>query len=810
MWTTNIKIAIRNFLKDKTFSFLNLLGLSVGMAACLVIGQFVRYEYQYDRNSPFAENIWRVYNETISQTNETTFDANTHSAIGPALKADLPEVVEYTRLYNRNEDEVIFLRENTPIKISGTWMTDPGFLRMFPQQFMEGNAEDCLTAPYNLVLTASSAQAIFGKTDVVGQTVQVPVGEFEGVYTVKGVVADPMPNTHLKFNVLASYATRYAKGHEDNWSGYWEYNYFQTLPGTDPEKLQAKLTAYSNEHLREEGLHLRLQAFTDIHLHSNLTYEIEPNGHARSVHFLAIVALLILLIAFFNYVNSMTAKAMTRAKEVGLRKVVGASRQQLIVQFIMEGMLLNGLALLFAVAALPALLHWFSTYIDRPLQQLLSWDNTMIISLLGIFTASVVVSCLYPAVALSGYRPVQVLKGHFVRSKEGQPLRSGLVVFQFACSITLIIAVIVVVRQLSFLKNHDLGLSLDQVVAIKAPELDYRRDSTSFTRFSAFQNEAARLPGVRSLAMSDAAPGLGISTISGGSSSLRRVNDPTASTQAAIYMLNVSPDFFTTYDIGFLSGGTYEVNSREAIFNNIILNESALRLFGFPDAAAAIGESIAYERNPDHHITVRGVVADFHIEGLQEPTRPTLYYLNPRETNGYLSLKMDATQLPETLAALRETWSELFPLVPFESWFVDEHFAQQYAAEQNLSKVFGLFAGLAVFIACLGLFGLATFTAAQRTKEVGIRKVLGASAIGLVGLLSKDFLKLVLIALVIASPLAYFFMDKWLQGFAYRMTISWWVFLLAGFVAIGIAFLTVGFQSVKAALANPVESLRSE
>ena len=810
MWIINLKLAFRNFVSDKTFGIINLVGLAISMAACLVIMQFVKYEWSYDRNSPHAENIWRVYNETINNDGSSTLDANTHSAIAPALKADLPEVTDYVRLYNRNVNEVVILEKDTPVKVNGVWMADPGFLQMFPQTFIAGNERNCLIDPYSVILTESIAQAIFGATDVIGKTIQIPSGVFNGTYTVQGIVKDPLPNTHLKFNLLTSYATRYAKGHEDNWGGYWEYTYFQTIPDVDPAKIRQQLTQYAEKHLKDDGLRLHMQAFTDIHLHSNLTYEIEPNGSARMVNFLVIIAILILFIAFFNYVNMMTAKALSRAKEVGVRKVIGASRKILITQFIVEGLLLNMAALLLALAVLPLFLNWFSGLTDRPLNLFFQFDQWLALVCLGILLSSVFVSCIYPAVVLSGYRPVQVLKGHFARSNEGQSLRKGLVVFQFACSTVLIISVAIIGQQLTFLKNHDLGLSLDQVVAIKSPGLDFRRDTTSFARLTAFQNDIAQLAGVQSLATSSIVPSLGISTISGGSSGIHRVNNPDVNIQAAVYYVDVSPDFFNTYDINFLAGDLYEVNNREAIHNNIIVNEAARRMFGFSNAEKAVGEAIAFDRHPDRHISIRGVVADFHIEGLQEPARPTLYYVNPRITNGYLSLKMEASQISSTLETLQKKWSSYFPVSPFEFWFLNEQFSRQYAAEKSLSQIFSLFATLAIFIACIGLFGLITFTAKQRTKEIGIRKILGATILHLIALLSKDILKLIIVAILIAVPLSWWFMDGWLQDFAYRIDINGWIFVIAGGITMMIALLTLSYQSIKVALANPVESLRSE
>ncbi len=805
-----LKIALRAFLKDKTFGILNLLGLSFGMLSFLIIVQFVRYEWSYDQQSPYANEIWRVYNETRPEKGEVTLDANTHSAIGPALKRDLPEVVEYARLYNRNEHEVMFLHDNKPIKIKGAWFTDPGFLKMFPQQFIAGEAQICLSKPYDIVISESTARTLFGAVEVIGETLQVPAGVFQGTYTVRGVVKDTPENTHLKFNILASYATRYAKGHEDNWGSYWEYTYFLVQPNTDMTKVDHQLALYSKKHLTQQGLHLHKQALTDIHLHSALTYEIEPNGNGRMVNFLSIIAIFILLIAFFNYVNMMTAKALRRAKEVGLRKVIGASREQLIGQFLMEGALLNGLALVLALVCLQASVHWFGTFVNRPLSDFLVFDRSFVLLITGIFVSSLLFACLYPALVLSHYRPIQVLKGYFGRSKEGQSLRKGLVVFQFACSTILIIGVGVVEHQLRFLRNHDLGLSMDQIVAIKMPNLDYRNDTTSYSRFVVFEQELKKLPGVLEMTTSNITPGLGISTISGGSGGLHRVDQPDNSMQSAIYYLDVAPNFFHTYQIPILTGDLYDVKDRASLRGNIILNESACRIFGFLSPENAVGQGIAFDRSPDRHITIRGVVADFHIEGLQQPTRPTMYTLNPRIVNGYLSLKVKPEQLSLTLAEIQHTWGDLFPLNLFEYWFLDDNFSQQYANEKTLSKAFNLFAGLAIFIACLGLFGLATYTAQQRTKEIGIRKILGASIGSIVAMLSKDFLQLVFIALLIATPIAYFLLENWLEEYAYRISISWWLLVLAGLVTIAIAFLTVSWKSWRAAIANPIESIKDE
>ncbi len=811
MFYNYLKIALRSHLKHRTFTIINTLGLGVGMAACLLILQYVCYEWRYDRVSPHTPHIWRAFNETVANGEVTTQDGNTHSALCPALMTDLPEVTDYFRLYNGNQHEAVFFQENRPVKTPHVWMADPGFLRMFPQRFLEGDAATCLQSPWKAVLTESAARRLLGSAAAVGEMLNIPGGPLAGQYMVEAVVADPPQHTHLKFNVLVSYATRYAKGHTDNWSGYWDYSYFLLAPGADPGKVRRQLADYSEKYLKEEGIRLAMQPFESIHLHSDLTYEIEPNGSARTVRFLLIVAMFVLAIAFVNYVNMTTARSLERAKEVGLRKVVGATRRQLTWQFLLEGLLLNIASLVLALVLAQLALPHFATLLNRPLANS-GADPAFGLVVAGLFALGMFATCGYPAALLARFSPLVALGNHAAKPKsEGHFLRKGLIVFQFACATGLMIALAVVWRQLSFMQNHDKGLSLDQIVALKTPAIDWRQDSLNRHRIAVLKNGLAAVGGIRSGTASSVVPGLGISTVSGTSAGLVVADRPADLRPGTVYSVDVEPDFFETYGIRFLAGQPYYAVDRGAANRHVVVNEALLALLGISSPEAALGLEIAYPNNVQHHrMRIVGIVSNFHIESLKEPARPTLYFCQPDVGNGFISLKIKAEQTGEVLAAVGQIWKSTYPESPFEYTFLDEQFGRQYAAEQQLSKVFGLFAGLALFIACLGLYGMAAYLAAHRTKEIGIRKVLGATTAGIVGLLSKDFLKLVLIALVIASPLAYFFMEKWLQDFAYRIDIQWTVFALTGIVAVGVAFLTVSFQSVKAALANPVDSLKNE
>jgi putative ABC transport system permease protein len=810
MLSTHLIMTLRVLNKHRLFAVVNIAGLATGMAACLLILQYVRYEMSYDRQSPHAAHIWRAFNETLPDKGPVTGDANTHPALGPALKADLPEVVEFTRMFNHGDGEATVVHNNEPLHFSGFWMADPGFLRMFPQRFIAGAPDACLREPYTIVLAESAARRIFGEENPLGKGLRIPGGTFSGQYTVTGITADPPPNTHLKYQALISYSTRIAKGQEEAWYNYWEYNYFQLVPGADPAKVQRQLDRYSEQHLKEQGIRLLMQPFTDIHLHSNLTYEIEPNGSARTVYFLLLIAIAVLGIALINYVNLATAGSLSRAKEVGMRKALGAGKIQLIGQFLSEGALLNSAALLLCLFLVQSAMPWFEALTGKPISAVHGWDAGFWSATAALYLFGIAAACTYPAFFMSRFRPTEVLKGGFRNTPRGLTLRKGLVVLQFACSTALLVGVIATGEQVRFLNKHELGLSLDQIVTLKTPAVDWAADTTLRHNWQAFKTQAGQLSGIQSVTASSVTPGLGIATIGGSNSGMFWVEKPELAAQTTVYFWQVDDQFFNTFGIKLLAGELPPATDGAMRHDAVAINESALRMFGFGSPEEALGKAVAFRDNPEQRITVTGVVADFHIESLKTGPRPTLYYHSPAMTWGYLSLKTAPGNVGATLSALGQAWGKLFPESPFEYVFLDEQFAQQYRLEQQFARIFGIFAGLTVFVACLGLFGLAAFAATRRTKEIGIRKVLGASVAGITGLLAKDFLKLVLLAFVIAAPAAWYFLQKWLAGFAYRIELQWWMFALAGITALAVAFLTVSFQSIKAALANPVESLRSE
>ncbi len=808
----NIRTALRSLWKQRFFTSLHILGLSVGMAACLVIVQYLRFEWSYDHQSPHAEHIWRAYNQTIVNGAVVTEDANTHSALGPALRHDLPdEVVDYARIFNRSEPSFVFLKNDVPFTVENTWLADAGFLRLFPQQVLVGNLATALDAPFSLVLSRSAAERLYGSAAAaLGQTLRIPAEPFEGLFTVQAVVENPSANNHIKFNALASYVTRYAHEHKDNWETYWEYNYFQLAPQADPARVRNQLAQYSESFLKNEGIFLQMQRLTDIHLHSNLTYEIEPNGSARSMRFLGAVAVLVLLIAFVNFINLATARMGTRTREVGVRKALGASRGQLMRQFLAEGALINVLSLVMALGLVFVFLPLFSGWMARPIDHLPGYDRVFWLSALGLWSAGLLLANFWPAIALSGRSVLGIFKNRTIEKNEHPYLRKALVVFQFTCSVVLMVAVLVIYAQLTFMKKHDKGLSLEQIVTLRLPKNDWRLDSITHPKMSAMQQEISQMAGVQSAAISWMVPGLGVNTLEGTSNPMIWLRNPNASSPATTYFHDVLKEFFPTFGIQLLAGQIYNPPTPEASDHNVVLNNAAVRMLGIPNPEAAIGEEIAFSRNPAHKMRIQGVVADFHIESLKHPPKPTLYYCRPFMRSGYLSVKMTGPDASAVMANLQPLWQRYWPECPLEWQFLDQRFDAQYRSERQLGEVFGCFAALAVLIACLGLFGLSAHAAERRTKEIGIRKVLGASVAGITGLLAKDFLRLVLIAIVLATPVAYFLMEKWLADFAYRTQVQGWMFVAAGVMALLIAFITVGVQSGKAALANPVHSLRNE
>ena len=811
MFKNYLKISLRNLLKNKGFSFINLFGLTIGLTCCMLIGLYIWNELSFDRYHKNADRIYRLSREFLNRDGSTQLHLGHLSPpFGPLLKNDFPDIEEVVRMLQTNvtfrKDDLLYLEDNF-------FAAEPEVFNLFDIPLISGDPATALNDPFTLLLSESSAKKYFNNENPVNQTIR-GMGQFD--FKITGVFKDFPYNSHFHPDILASFSTlrdTMIYGEEalrTNW-GNNSFSTFIMLPeGYPAENIATRIPAFLDKNMAgyydqgkpSERTKLYLMPLTDIHLYSHLDSEIEENGDIKRVSVFAIVAMLILLIACINYMNLSTARSANRAREIGVRKVVGATRAEIAWQFLSESFILSLFAALLSVMLAQLLLPFINELLDQQLQVSTYMLAVLPIGLLVIATITGLLAGGYPALFLSAMKPLRILKAGGVGGQisGGAGLRKALVVSQFAISIGLIIATTVVYHQLDFMQTKDLGLNKDHVVSAAF----YNQLSD---RYESFRNEMLANPAVKDITRSSRTPG-GRLLDSYGSAAVQLESDSLENSGVDLKSVTVDHRFIPTYQLEMAAGRNYREDQGADRFESFILNEAATRAIGWRKPEDAVGKRITYGGRQAH---VVGVMKDFHFESLHQGIQPAIFFIPSDSSNyNYLSIKLDGSRIPEGIAHLEKVWKEFTPQFPFEYHFIDEDFGALYEAEQRQGRVFIGFAVLAIIVACLGLFGLTAFMAQQRTKEIGVRKVLGATTVGLVALLSKDFVKLVGLSIIIASPLAYYLMDHWLTDFAYRVNIQWWVFLLAGVLSIAIAFLTISFQSVKAAMANPVDSLRSE
>ncbi|GAB3643466.1 FtsX-like permease family protein [Spirosoma arcticum] len=793
MLTNYFKITWRNLVRNKTFSVINIVGLAIGLTSGLFISLYVLDELSYDRFHQNADQI------VVLQQFENT--AVTGGRFATDFKQRFAQVVDAVRL---RESNALITTQQTAAYEENFFFADSSAFTVFTWPLTRGNPRTALSEQYGVVLSESMAGKYFPNQNPLGQTLR-----YDNKHTlhVTGVMRDLPGNSHQKIDFLANYANANELTGQDVTSNLWAgsaWTYLLLTPGTTLQALEAQFPAYTRQ-LNDPNAgvwKLKLIPLTDLYLRTDL---IAPNRLAYVTIFL-VVGLLILALATFNYVNLATARAIRRAKEVGVRKVLGSSFGQLRRQFLGETTLFVLLALGLAALLIPLLLPTFNNLTDKQLRL-----DTLLtpVRLLGLFTG-VGLLCLaagtYPAFVLSAVRPALILKGvvSLTNGSKTPLLRQTLVVGQFVVSISMLIATLVVYNQLTYIQQKSLGYEREQVLVTDLHD-------ASVEAKQRFKEQVQRLAGVAVASQSYSVPG------SGALLGEKLVSDyaPKGVTNLSISRMTADENFFKTFNIKLVQGRTL-TTERPADRRAFLVNEAAMAYFGWKNLTNKMVGYYTYEydqsgnyREVPQRGPVVGVVADYHQQNLKKTISPLLFSLAQGWEN-QLSIKIRAGNVPATVQQIERLWKQSFPNVPFDYEFMDDFFNRSYQADRRAGQVLGLFAALAIFISCLGLFGLATFTAEQRTKEIGVRKVLGASVASIVTLLSKDFLKLVLIAILIATPIAWYAMNRWLQDFAYKIDIEWWVFAGAGLVAIGIALLTVSFQSVKAALMNPVKSLRSE
>jgi len=799
MFKNYLTIAFRNLTRQKGYSFINIAGLAIGMACCILILLYIQHELSYDIFHTKANDVYRI--AVHGKIGDSPIDWATVTAqVGPLMKNEFPEVVDAVRF--QYPDKNVFSYKDKRFFEFAPLYVDHSFFNIFSFRLIKGDAKTALNAPFSLVMTQEMAEKYFGNEDPIGKI--VTVNNLEN-FTVTGIIEKPPTNSHFTFDILASFETlhRTAPQEVDGWV-YWAFQTYLLLqPGANYHDLEAKFNGFVEKHigkmLQQIGAEHTwyLQPLTSIHLHSHLSCELGTNSDIRYIYAFAAIALFILVIACMNFMNLSTARSANRAKEVGIRKVLGSIRGKLILQFLIESLILAITSLIAALFIVWTVLPYFKSIIGVDMQinkLVIPWLLTGL-CFITIFVG--IISGSYPAFYLSRFQPAKVLKGDIYRSSKNAWFRGILVVSQFTISIGLIIGTIVIYNQLHYMRTKKLGFQKEQMLVLSL------RDDDTQGRAETIKSELLTIDGVLGVCGSDMVPGeyeYGVITCYPESLSHGH--------GFKIENLAVDEDFLNTYSIDVVAGRGFSKEMTTDQYEAALINETAWRALGWKNP---IGKQISDYINPAKPKirTVIGVVKDFHHKTLHEPIEPTLIDYSPNFSRR-LSLKLSAVNIMRIVKSVEQKWHEIAPNHPFDYFFLDNFYDNLYRNEVNLGRMFQLFTMLAILIGCLGLFGLVSFTAEQRTKEIGIRKILGASLYSIVHLMNKDFIKKILISNLFACPVAYYAMNKWLQNFAYRITIGWWVFIMAGMLALFIVLLTVSYQSIKAALANPAESLRYE
>ena len=809
-----LKVALRNLWKSKGFSAINIIGLAAGLGVCLLIVLYVLDERSYDRYNVNADRIYRV--DADLYFNNTQFTA----AVSPrpmarTLVHDYPDFIQMVRF--NNFGDVMVKKGNNWIQDHHSVYVDSTFFKVFSVSIIAGDPNTALNEPHSLVIDETTAKKYFNSTDVVGKTLEL---EDHKLCKITGVIKDIPKQSHFHFSFLRPLRDGYNQNDNDDWLSNNYQSYVLARPGVSRETLQSQLNHTANVNLgrqlqaalhaslgdlEKQGGHFRyiLMPLTDIHLHSSKDAEFEPNGNINYVYVFSFIAILIMVIACVNFMNLSTARSANRAKEVGIRKVAGSTKTALILQFLTESVLISFISAILALCLALLLMPMFNNLAGKELHASMLFSGRILSILLLLV---IMVGCLagsYPAFYLSSFQPIKVLKGSLASGFKGSLLRNILVVFQFCISICLIVCTLVIYRQLNFIRSREVGFDRDQVLLVK-------NAYTAGDPILNFRKELKRIAGITDATLTGDIPSEGNTYSRNG-----WFRDASLSAKDVVVMTNmfVDDDYVPTLGMKMTKGRNFDPKSFPTDSLGVIVNEATVQLLGWkdplnqklfrPDFRTSTPNKLLPQ---EYHVV--GVVKDFNYSSMHEKVLPLIMQLS--DSRGILAIRFQGGNIPSLLHQVEDRWDKMANGVPFAYTFMDNDFNQLYKADQQTGQVFITFAVFAILIACLGLFGLVTYAAEQRTKEIGIRKVLGATTGGLMNLLSRDFVKLVLIASLIAFPVAWWWMHQWLQTFAYRIGISWWIFIIAGMAALLIALLTVTTQTIRAALANPVRSLRSE
>ncbi|HWA34057.1 MAG TPA: ABC transporter permease, partial [Cyclobacteriaceae bacterium] len=787
-----IKVAFRALLKNWQFSLINIAGLAIGISICVLITLYVLDELSFDTFHLKADRIVRL-TPTLHMPKGDRPRAITSPVMGPALQANFPEIEKIVRLTGSSRT---IAYKDKKIYDTRVLYADSTFFDIFTFPMIAGNPKTALVNPYSIVLTQTSAKKYFSGEDPMGK---IMAFSDSITLTVTGIMKDIPANSHIQFDVLLSHSTIWemTDHHVDTeWFSNSEYTFLLLREGQDREKLESKFPAFLEnvlgEEKKESGLwyDFYLQPIKDIHLRSDLAAEMGPNGSIKYVYTFSVIAILVLLVACANYVNLSTARSMKRAKELGMRKVIGARRFQLTTQLFGESLLLTTFSAILAIAIVTSALPAFNGLAGKQMTIESIFSFNTIIAILLIFLTISLLAGAYPALMMSSFSPIKTLKNNVRQGKENILIRKGLVIFQFTISIMLISGTIVIYQQMEFLQNQNLGLNKEQMIELK---MRYSVNGKAKT----IREEMLRVPGVRDAALTSFSYNNSINNIA-----LHVEGSPegTISSEASI---SIDENFLNAFQIPLAAGRNFSRDFPTDSASGFIVNETAVKHFDWGTPEEAIGKELDWGLGKKGRVV--GVAKDFNFYSAHSQIRPVIMHIIP-DWYEFVALKIDAAQAMQVLSRLEEKWNSMGLDSPFDYSFMDQDFEKLYKAEQQTQTVVTVLSSLAIFIACLGLFGLAAFTAEQRTKEIGVRKVLGADVVSVVKLLSSDFIKLVAIAIIFAIPISWIGLQKWLDSFAYRTEVSPWIFALAAVSAMTVALFTVSFQSIKAAMANPVIS----
>jgi len=805
---------IRNFLlvtyrtltRNKSYALINIAGLALGMAAYMLISAYVRFENSYDHFPPDGANIYRVESQFYKGDQLVDNWATSTDGYAKAMKDNFPEIGSFARINWSNSERVVSYKD-VKFREDHVCFADTNFFSFFSYPLLKGDPTTVLKDVNTIAISESAAKKYFGKANPIGQFLEINTITDKYHCMVTGVFKDVPPNSTMQFNFLMSWATS-PEWQKDTWYLHESYSFVKPVPGTDIHEIEAKFPALAERYKKGPALKdlkwaIQLIPLADIHLNPAKQYEIEAKGNRRAVSFLGMVALVILIIACVNYINLSTAKAIERGREVGIRKVSGARPAQLIGQFLLESTVINLMALALAVFMVGATDFSIRHLMGNGLSYGLLFDGSLYLRSALVFMICIFASGIYPALVLTGLKPITVLKGRYSFSKGGIWLRKGLVTFQFAISLTMITWTFAVYRQIVYMSGQDLGVNISQTLVAKAPASteDYSR------KIAAFKNALLAIPGVTGVAGSGAVPGREVAEFLANRRYGADLKD-----ERAYEMLKVDHDFIKLYDLQLVAGRDFD-KARPSDSTGLVLNEAAVRQFGFASNEEAIGQRVWLEVNSGKPNEIIGVIKDYHQQSLQQGFTPIILFMDPNYgwiPTRYYSLKMNARNMTASVEQVRQTWKALFPESSFDFFFLDAFYNRQYQQERQYGNIFLLFSALAVFIACMGLFGLTAYATARRNKEIGVRKVLGASVQNIVSLLTWDSLRLIIVAGLVALPVSLWLIAQWLQGYAFRSDLTWWQFAIPVVALVLVAIVTTAYLTIRSALMNPVLTLRDE